>query len=205
MEEKMNNLVKKRTLAVCECGMLLALGFVLDYLSKIVCGLFPNPWVAGGGITIGMVPIVYIAFRHGNLWGLGAAFVYSGIQIATGFYVPPANTVLSIILCVLLDYVIAFTVLGASKLFADTVKGNKLVGYAVGSFTVCMLRFVCSFLSGVILWGAYGTNWGIENIWLYSFCYNISYMLPNAIITALIITAVCTAIDPVTLKRVKRG
>ena len=73
----MNNLVKKRTLAVCECGMLLALGFVLDYL----CGLFKGPWVAGGGITLGMVPIVYIALRHGNLWGLGSALVYSGIQL----------------------------------------------------------------------------------------------------------------------------
>ena len=196
----MNNMTKKRTLAVCECGMLLALAFVLDYL----CGFFKGPWVAGGGITVGMVPIVYIAFRHGNAWGIGSALVYSALQIAMGFYVPPANTVVSIILCVFLDYLLAFTVLGASKLFAGTVKGNKLLGYAVGSFSVCMLRFLCSFLSGVILWGDYGTMWGIENIWLYSFCYNISYMLPNAIITAAIITAICSAIDPVTLRRVRK-
>lgn len=197
----MNNRYKKRTLAVCECGMMLALGFVLDYL----CSFFKGPWVAGGGITVGMVPIVYIAFRHGNLWGLGSALVYSAIQLAMGWYAPPAGTVWAIILCVLLDYVLAFTVLGASKLFADMIKGNKLLGYAFGSFSVCMLRFVCSFLSGVILWGSFGTMWGIENIWLYSFCYNISYMLPNAIITAVIISIICAAIDPVTLKRVKRN
>ena len=79
--------------------------------------------------------------------------------------------------------ILAFSVLGASKLFAGTVKGNKLLGYAVGSFSVCMLRFLCSFLSGVILWGDYGTMWGIENIWLYSFCYNGLYMLPEMILT----------------------
>jgi len=184
--------------------MMIALSFVLDYLSKAISGLFPNPWVAGGGITLGMIPIVYIAFRHGNAWGLGAGLAYSGLQIAMGFYVPPANTVFSIILCVLLDYLLAFTVLGASKLFADMIKGNKMVGYAVGSFVVCMLRFVCSFISGVVLWGSYGTNWGIENIWAYSFCYNISYMLPNAIITAVAITAICSVIDPVTLKRMRK-
>ena len=200
----MNSTTKKRTLAICECGMLLALAFVIDWLSKMI--IPSGVWVAGGGITLGMVPIVYIAFRHGNVYGIGAGLVYSCIQIATGFYVPPANTVFSIILCVLLDYVLAFTVLGASKLFADMIKlEKKVVGYAFGSFAVCMIRFLCSFLSGVVLWGSYGTNWGIENIWLYSFCYNISYMLPNAVITAVIIAAVCSAVDPVTLKRVKRG
>ncbi|MBR2460208.1 MAG: energy-coupled thiamine transporter ThiT [Clostridia bacterium] len=197
----MNKTVKTNTLALCECGMMIALSFVLDYLSKAISGLFPNPWVAGGGITLAMVPIVYIAFRRGNLWGIGSGLVYSGLQIATGFYLPPAGTVVSIILCVLLDYVVAFTVLGFSKFFADMIKSNKNAGYAFGSFVVCMLRFLCSFLSGVILWGEYGTNWGIENIWVYSFCYNISYMLPNAIITAVIIVSLCRAIDPVTLKR----
>ena len=198
------NSVKTHTLAVCECGMMIALSIVLDYLSKAVSGLFPNPWVAGGGITLGMIPIVYIAFRRGNLWGLGSGLAFSGLQIAMGFYVPPAGTIGSIVLCVLLDYVFAFTVLGASKLFADMIKGNKVLGYAFGSFVVCMIRFVLSFLSGVVLWGAYGTNWGIDNIWLYSFCYNISYMLPNAIITAVIIAALCNAIDPVTLKRIRK-
>ena len=184
--------------------MMIALSFVLDYLSKVVSGLFPNPWVAGGGITLGMIPIVYIAFRHGSGWGLGSGLVYSGLQMALGFYVPPANTVWAILLCVLLDYVGAFTVLGASKLFADIIRGKRLMGYAFGSFVVCMIRFVCSFISGVVLWGSYGTNWGIDNIWLYSFCYNISYMLPNAILTSAAISALCAAIDPVTLKRFKK-
>ena len=135
--------------------------------------------------------------------GLGAGLVYSGLQIATGLYLPGSGA-FSAVLCLLLDYILAFTVLGAAKFFADLIKGNKLWRYAFGSFVVCMLRFVCSFLSGAVIWGEYGTNWGIENVWLYSFCYNISYMLPNAIITAALIVAICSAIDPVTLKRSKK-
>ena len=64
-----------------------------------------------------------------------------------------------------------------------------------------MLRFVCSFLSGAILWGDWIAWEGFSNPWLYSFCYNISYMLPNAIITGVIIAAICSVFNPKTLKR----
>ena len=130
------------------------------------------------------------------------AFAYSGLQLLTGWYAPPAGTLLSFILCILLDYVIAFTVLGLSGFFASFFKKNQLFGYGFGAFCVCMLRFVCSFLSGAILWGEYIT-WGFENVWAYSFVYNISYMLPNAILTAVIIIALCKVFNPKTLKRSK--
>ena len=48
----MNLTTKKRTLAICECGMLLALAFVIDWLSKLI--IPSGVWVAGGGITLGI-------------------------------------------------------------------------------------------------------------------------------------------------------
>lgn len=194
--------MNKKVICICECAIMIALATIFDLLSKGISAFFPNPWVNGGGITIGMVPLIFIAYRRGNLWGILTAFAYSAIQLITGWYAPPAATITSFVLCILLDYVIAFTVLGLSGVFASFLGKKKILGYGFGAFAVCMLRFVCSFLSGAILWGEYIT-WGFENVWMYSFVYNISYMLPNAVLSAIILVALCKVFDPKTLKRYK--
>ena len=55
-----------------------------------------------------------------------------------------------------------------------------LVG--VGSAAVCVLRFLCSFLSGVLIWG--NLSDGLP-AWIYSLTYNGSYMLPEGIMTTI--------------------
>ena len=184
---------------LCECAILIALAIVLDYASKFIFAFLEPLWPGGGGITLCMIPMVFISLRHGSLWGILSAFAYSGLQILSGWYTP-AGGIFAIILCVLLDYVVAYSVLGSAEFFAKRFK-NRLVGYGMGAFIVVMLRFICSFLSGAILWGSWMAWEGFTNVWLYSFCYNLSYLLPNAILTALLIVALCIAIDPKTLKR----
>ena len=49
------------------------------------------------------------------------------------------------------------------------------------------LRFLCSFLSGCLLWGSYAPE-GM-NVALYSLLYNGFYMLPNIIIGVVVIVA----------------
>ena len=193
--------VSVAALKLCECALMVALSILLDLLSKVLTAGMSNAfWPGGGGISIGMLPIVFISLRHGNLWGIMSGLVYSGVQIVTGWYAPPAGTIGSFVLCVLLDYVLAFTVLGLAALFAKAI-AKKPLNYVFGAFSVCMLRFVCSFLSGAILWGDWIAWEGFSSPWLYSFCYNISYMLPNAVITSLLIFLICSRIDPHTLKR----
>ena len=85
----------------------------------------------------------------------------------------------------LLDYLLAFTALGLAYAFAKPF-GNRLVGVAVGTFGVCFLRFICSFLSGWLLWGSYkdSYDWAVNlPVWLYSLIYNGTYMLPETILT----------------------
>ena len=82
---------------------------------------------------------------------------------------------------ILLDYVLAFSFLGLACVFAKPFK-NKLVGVAVGSAAVCVLRFLCSFLSGVLIWG--NLSDGLP-AWIYSLTYNGSYMLPEGIMTTI--------------------
>ena len=133
---------------------------------------------------------------------LAWALVFACIQMIMGWYTPPANTLIAVILCVLLDYVVAFAVIGIAVLIARPFGKHRLVGYGVGGVAVCLLRFVCSFLSGGLLWGSYAPE-GM-NMWVYSLLYNGGYMVPNAILTGVLAVLLCKVFDPKTLKPMKK-
>ena len=180
-----------KTRILVECALMIALAVVLDIL--------PLPtWPNGGSVSVSLVPLVFLSYRHGAKWGLLTGFAYCIVQMITGFYAPPAGTILAFTLCILLDYVIAFTVLGSADLFAKPFS-NKLVGYTVGALIVTFIRFICSFLSGILIWGSSAPEG--QPVWLYSLTYNGGYMIPNMILTAGIILVLCLAIDPKTLRR----
>ena len=83
---------------------------------------------------------------------------------------------------ILLDYVLAFTALGLAALFAKPFGGpQKPLGAVMGAACVCSIRFVCSFLSGFLIWGSLMTD-GIGAV-IYSLQYNLSYMLPETVLT----------------------
>ena len=113
-----------------------------------------------------------------------------------GFYAPPAPGLLPLVGMILLDYVLAFTLLGLACAIAKPFS-NKLVGVGVGTAVVCFIRFMCSFLSGVLIWGirflcsflSGVLIWGNLSdglpAWTYSLTYNGSYMLPETIMTTI--------------------
>ena len=196
---------KSPILATVEGAMMLALAWVIDY----VCALAPYNAIlfpAGGSITIGMLPLVYYAYRHGAARGVGAGLVFSGLQIIMGWYPPPANVWWAFVLCLLLDYVVAFAVIGLAPLFARPFVGRssiqRLVGYGVGGVAVCLIRYLSSVLSGGLLWGSYAPV-GV-NPWIYSLVYNAGYMLPNAVLTGVFAVLLCKALDPLTLRPMKK-
>ena len=43
------------------------------------------------------------------------------------------------------------------------------------------------------------------NVWIYSLVYNGSYMLGNAAIAAVVLVLLCSAVDPKTLKPMKKS
>ncbi len=181
---------------------MVALAVVLDLL----CKLIPDKalFLFGGGVTICMIPLVYYAFRRGTVWGLGAGLVFSAYQILSGWYPPPAGTWQAFVLCVFLDYVIAFTVAGLASAIAKPFgERYRLVGYGIGCFGVHALRFVASFLSGGILWESNAPE-GM-NPWFYSLGYNGSYMGINAVLCTVLIVLLCLAIDPQTLRPMKKS
>ncbi len=167
---------KKLTLS----AMLTALAFALILVSK----LLPAPWTQGGYITLGsMVPIILVSIIIDTKWGLLSGFVFSLIQMMTDFYLPPATTALSFFGVIMLDYVVAFTVLGLAGFFARLM-GNKPWAIPLSGTIVTGIRYLMHILSGLLIWGAFADT---DCVPLYALIYNGSYMVPEMIITTVVL------------------
>lgn len=187
----MNNTSSKTRILV-EGAMLIALATVLSYLKF---GTMPH----GGSITLEMLPIIIMGYRNGSKWGCFTGFVHGLLQMILGFEnVLYCATLLSQIGCILLDYLLAFSVLGLGPVITNLFKKNHMVGIIVGSTCCGALRFICSFLSGWLLWGSYAPE-GM-NAAYYSLVYNGAYMLPDTIIVV-IVMAILLKVAPKLLKQ----
>ena len=143
----------------------------------------------GGSVTLlSMLPIVMISVMLGLKWGFGSAFVYSLIQLILGIALDGllgwGLTPVMLVGTILLDYIVAFTILGIAGIFAK--KGYA--GICAGVALAIVLRFLSHFLSGVVIFknleqfevfGSVFTNRPV----LYSLAYNGLYMLPELILT----------------------
>lgn len=169
-----------KTRYLVECAMAIAIAFVLSFIK-----IYELPF--GGSISLEMLPLVLISFRNGHKWGALSAFTFSLLKLVLGFSnVLYCATLLAQIGCILLDYLLAFTALGLADLFAVLLsKKNRFIGIILGSVIAGLLQFICSFLSGWLLWGSYA--WEGYSAPAYSFLYNGSYMFPNIIICTIVI------------------
>ena len=100
---------------VTECAMMVALAFALSCAK-----LFEMP--LGGSVTVAsMLPIMLIGVKYGSPIGLSCAFIYSLLQclqaLLTGNVFPYCETSTTLVVCVLFDYLVPFTILGFSGIF----------------------------------------------------------------------------------------
>jgi hypothetical protein len=86
---------RENLLALVEGAMMVALAIVLDLLCKLIPSVFPY----GGSISLFSIPLFSYSYRRGWRWGLGAGLVLAVVQMITGFYAPPANTLFAVFLC----------------------------------------------------------------------------------------------------------
>ncbi len=169
-----------KTRILIEGALMIALATILSEIK-----LFAMPY--GGDVTLcAMLPIIMMSYRHGLKWGVFTAFVYSLLQLVLGVSnLAYCATLASQIGCMLLDYILAFTALGTACFFAKLFK-KQLLSVAFGTLCACVLRLVFAVMSGALLWGSYQSyyDWAAGlNVWMYSFIYNLNYMLPETIIT----------------------
>lgn len=164
-----------------ESAAMIALAFVLSMVK-----IYKLPW--GGSVTLlSMLPIVILSIRNGVKNGLICAFLYSLTQFLDGVVgdglfawgLSPLN----LSLCIFLDYIGAFTVLGLAGMF----RKSEMKGWISGTVIVIALRYAMHVVSGAVVFHSTGMLWEslgeIANPWLYSAGYNACYMLPEMILT----------------------
>ena len=169
------------TTRLVESAILIAIGTVLSLFS------FSGMWAAGGGVTFcSMLPLVFIAHRHGTRWGLFSAFDYAVLQMLLGLKnVGLGQNFFQMSMIVLLDYILAFTAIGLSAIFNKPVKERSL-SIALGIIVSFALRFLCHFVSGWMIWDALWPNdKGLSGA-AYSLIYNGGYMLPETLVALVI-------------------
>ena len=148
--------------ALCEGAIMVALATILSLFR-----LFQLP--QGGSVNLGMLPIFIYCCRWGWKQSVLTALAYGLLQIvvdgASGWG----------LVCILLDYILAFTVLSTASLF-NRMKGGIYIGVTVA----CVLRFVCHFISGVtafrILAPTELFNTTFTNPYIYAAAYNGSFL-----------------------------
>ena len=171
--------MKNNTKMLVEGAAMVALATVLSFIR-----VYKLPW--GGSVTLlSMLPIVIYSIRWGIVPGFGVSFAYSLVQFVQGIMdglfgwgLTPGMLIASI----MLDYILAFTVLGIAGIFRKKGFGGAMAGITLA----VVLRFMIHFLSGVVIWHSFGELWegfATENEWLYSLLYNGAYMLPELVIT----------------------
>jgi len=159
------------TKILAEMIVFTALANALYLISKFYLPFLHLP--QGGSITLGsMVPLLWFALRRGLRWGVEAGIVYGFVHI---LYITSAD--IASPTQVILDYPIAFSMLGLAGAF----RKYPVAGVGVG----ILGRFICHFISGVIFWGQYA--WEGWNVITYSLAYNATYLVPEFIISAIII------------------
>ncbi|MCM1282916.1 MAG: energy-coupled thiamine transporter ThiT [Muribaculaceae bacterium] len=129
----------------------------------------------GGSITLfSMLFIVLIGYWYGPYVGLMTGIAYGLLQFVMEpiFYTVPQ---------MLTDYPLAFGALGLSGFFYKKKWGLQ-TGYIVGVIG----RYIFAVISGFIFFGSYAPE-GMHPL-VYSLGYNATYIVPEAVVTLIIIS-----------------
>ena len=197
-----------KTKRLTESAMLLAVAIVLEFFSKMFIPEMPF----GGQVTlVSMLPVVLISYRHGVRWGLVSGVAYALIEMAIGAktvaaafqpgYFGDGVMLLNALIMCILDYLVAFTVLGLGGIFRDRIE-NRGKALVCGSLVALGARYIAHIASGYILFSGWAEwfftqegfpAWGASVVsslspallgLVYSIVYNGMYMIPEMILTA---------------------
>lgn len=178
-----------KTRRLTETAVMIALAIGLSFVT-----IYKLPM--GGSITLfSQVPIVIIGYRYGLKWGTLTGVIYGLLSMVIGglgnfAYV---KGIVSYLILIFADYVLAFMVLGiGGAMFKKAIK-NQTVALGLGAFVGSLLRFICHFVSGVTIWGEYADGW--KSVWAYSLGYNGSYMGAEAVITIIGVVLLSLVLD----------
>lgn len=179
----------KRVRILVEIALAVALSAVLN-LFQITLPVN----IAGGSVSLDMVPIFVVALRLGLVPGLVAGAMWGMFDLLFQPYiVHPVQLVL--------DYPLAFALCGLAGLGA--VGANRaLRAGRFGTTTAWVVasvlvggagRFVSHFVSGVVFFGSSAPAG--QPVWVYSAVYNLSYMAPSLLAAMVIVPILFLALS----------
>lgn len=175
---KNNNIVR----TIAEVGIFAAIGFVLDEIQGIAFGAV---FTAGGSIGIAMVAVLIVAYRRGWLPAICTGLIMGALDLISKAY-------LITFWQVLLDYLLPYALVGVAGVFKplfdrEINKNKKVLLIILGTVTGGLLKFLSHFIVGMLVWAPMGYDWAIESEALYSFAYNISFVGPSIVVSALVL------------------
>ncbi|HEX6988671.1 MAG TPA: energy-coupled thiamine transporter ThiT [Bacillota bacterium] len=155
-----------RVRVLVESAVMIALGTVLSLIK-----VYSMP--QGGSVTAAsMLPVMLIGFRWGARAGLAAGVVYGMVQyLIEPFYVHPVQ--------MLLDYPVAFGLLGVSGFFRGAGRAGTVLGLAAGAVG----RYLAHVVSGVVFFAEFAPE-GVPPL-VYSLVYNL-YIFPELLLMVVI-------------------
>ncbi|GGE16775.1 thiamine transporter ThiT [Marinithermofilum abyssi] len=162
---------RQRLLTMIEIAIMAGIGVLFStYIT--IRGLWPQ----GGSVSLAMVPIVILSFRRGWVAGVICGLLVGMLNFVLAA-TPPVHPVQ-----VVLDYPLAFALLGTAG-WIRLQPGEKGTFWkvAAGVTLAGLLRFLAHFISGVVWFGSFAPK-GMS-VWVYSFLYNISYILPDILVS----------------------
>lgn len=175
---------KWSTKMLVEAGIMIALSVVLSRIK-----IYEAP--QGGSVTAGsMIPILLFAMRWGLGPGITAGITFGLLKLMLGGWVfSPTQAIL--------EYPIAFGFLGLAGIFSNSIENTKGTNYfqiILSNFLAIGGRFICHLLAGVIFFAEYA---GTQNPWIYSAIYQSSYLVPEFIISSIILSLIWRPISKI--------
>ena len=129
----------------------------------------------GGSVTLcSMLFACLIGYIFGLRTGLMAAIAYGFLQLVVDPYIISIPQMFT-------DYIFGFGALGLSGIFSEK-KNGMIRGYLLG----VLGRYFFTFLSGMIFFGSNAASYNMS-VPVYSLVYNGAYLIPEALITVVII------------------
>ncbi len=166
----------KQTKILSLSGLMLSLATALSFIGLRM------PF--GGSMTLGsMVPIIAVSYVFDLKQSLMVSVTYSILQMVLNFAPPPVQDFSSFFAVIVLDYFLAFGVLGLSGKLSSNIKNTRLK-YMTGAAITVFLRFLCHLASGILIWKCYAPEG--QSPFLYSLLYNGGYMGGELILTTIV-------------------
>jgi thiamine transporter len=159
------------TKAIVNAAICISTSFALSFIKV-------TPVTYGGSITLAsFVPILIYAYAYGFTKGLLVGLIFGILNFIQNPYILVPITFI-------LDYLLAFASIGLMG-FAPKFSKSAMKNIILGVFLVYLVKFIMHFVSGIVYFNndAIWANLPTPNAVVYSLLYQVTYIIPDMIIT----------------------